>query len=43
MPDTYAVESRAVVGKKVKALRRGGIVPANIYGRGLDSVPVQLP
>ena len=43
MPDTYAVEPRTVTGKKVKALRREGTIPANIYGRGLESVPVQMP
>ena len=43
MPDTYAVEPRAVTGKAVKALRREGTIPANIYGRGLESVAVQLP
>ncbi len=43
MPDTYAVETRAVTGKAVKGLRREGTVPGNIYGRGLESVAVQLP
>lgn len=43
MPDTYAVEPRTVIGKAVRALRRGGTIPANIYGRGLESVAVQLP
>ena len=43
MPDTYAVELRAVTGKAVKRLRREGTIPGNIYGRGLESVAVQLP
>jgi large subunit ribosomal protein L25 len=43
MPDSYAVELRTVTGKKVKVLRREGIIPANIYGRGLESVSVQIP
>ena len=43
MPDTYAVEPRSVTGKAVKRLRREGTIPANIYGRGLESVAVQLP
>lgn len=43
MPDTYAVEQRSVTGKAVKRLRRAGTIPGNIYGRGLDSVAVQLP
>ncbi len=43
MPDTYSVEPRTVIGKSVKKLRRGGTIPANIYGRGLESRAVQLP
>ncbi|MGE3857826.1 MAG: 50S ribosomal protein L25 [Dehalococcoidia bacterium] len=43
MPDTYAVEPRTVTGKRVARLRREGILPAVIYGRGLESLPVQLP
>ena len=43
MPDTYAVELRSVTGKAVKQLRRDGTIPGNIYGRGLESVAVQLP
>lgn len=41
--DTYAVAPRAVVGKRVAALRRDGLLPANIFGRHLESVAVQLP
>ena len=43
MPDTYSVEPRTVIGKNVKKLRRVGTIPANIYGRGLESMAVQLP
>lgn len=43
MPDTYAVEPRAVTGKAVSRLRREGILPAIIYGRGLPSLAVQMP
>ena len=43
MPDSYSVEPRTVTGKKVSRLRREGILPANIYGRGLPSVAVQMP
>jgi large subunit ribosomal protein L25 len=43
MPDTYAVEPRTVIGKRVAVLRREGTIPANIYGRGLESVAVQMP
>ena len=31
------------MGKKVRFLRRDGLTPANIYGRSLDSVALQLP
>jgi large subunit ribosomal protein L25 len=37
-----SVEPREVVGKKVAALRRTGFLPGNIYGRGLDSVSIQI-
>lgn len=41
--DTYAVAPRELIGKRVALLRREGILPANIYGRGQESVAVQLP
>ncbi|MSP21693.1 MAG: 50S ribosomal protein L25 [Dehalococcoidia bacterium] len=41
--DTYAVSPRPLVGKRVSTLRRQGILPANIFGRGLESVAVQMP
>lgn len=34
---------RTVTRKKVGALRRQGIVPANIFGRGMESQAVQIP
>ena len=37
------LQTRQVIGKKVARLRRQGIVPANICGRGLPSVAVQAP
>jgi large subunit ribosomal protein L25 len=36
------VSPRPVLGKKVKRLRREGIIPANVYGRALDSVAIQV-
>jgi large subunit ribosomal protein L25 len=39
---TITAERRAVLGKHVQKLRREGILPANVYGRGLESVPLQL-
>jgi large subunit ribosomal protein L25 len=35
------VSKRAITGKKVRFLRRGGLIPCNIYGYGMDSMPVQ--
>lgn len=36
------VRPRQVLGKKVKRLRRQGIVPANVYGRALESVAIEV-
>lgn len=36
------VASRATLGKRVKQLRRKGIIPANLYGRHQPSQPLQL-
>ncbi len=36
------VSPREVLGKKVKALRREGVIPANVYGRALVSVAIQV-
>ena len=38
-----AVEKRTVLGKKIKKLRKKGILPANIYGKDIKSQAVQLP
>lgn len=35
-------EKRDVTGKKVRFLRRTGITPANLYGHGIESVPLQV-
>ncbi len=37
-----AVDVREALGKKARFLRRQGMTPANIYGRNLDSVALQL-
>ena len=34
-------ESRTVLGKRVKQLRRDGLVPGNVYGRGQESQAIQ--
>lgn len=37
------VEKRKILGRKVKRLRREGILPANIYGKEVKSLAIQLP
>ena len=37
-----SAEPREVIGKKVSNLRRAGILPAVVYGRGLESRPIQM-
>lgn len=37
-----SAQPRSVHGKKVKHLRRSGLLPAVVYGHGVDSNPVQL-
>lgn len=39
---TIVAAPRAILGKQVKRLRRQGILPANVYGRGLASVAVEI-
>jgi large subunit ribosomal protein L25 len=36
------IEKRKVIGREVKFLRRQGILPANIYGKKIKSLAVQL-
>lgn len=38
-----SVDSRKVLGKKVKKLRRDGFLPANVYGKDVKSAAVQVP
>lgn len=40
---TLAAESRTVVGKKVRQLRKDGLVPATIYGPKIEPINVQFP
>ncbi len=35
-------QSRRTAGKKVRFLRREGTIPANLYARGTNSLPIQL-
>ena len=37
------VQKRKITGRKVKTLRQEGIIPANIYGKDVKSLAVQLP
>lgn len=37
------VEKRSVEGRRVRALRRDGILPANVFGKNVKSFSVQLP
>lgn len=36
------VEKRTITGKKVKKLRKEGLLPANVYGKGINSLAVQV-
>jgi len=38
----FAVDARAVLGKQTKRLRRAGTVPGVVFGKGTDSIPVQV-
>lgn len=38
-----SVEKRSVFGKKVKKLRKEGILPGNIYGKEMKSQAIQMP
>jgi large subunit ribosomal protein L25 len=40
---TLKVDERSVRGKKVAKLRRDGLVPAVIYGPGIEPISVQVP
>lgn len=40
---TLAVEKRKILGKNVKKLRKENILPANIYGKDIKSLSVQVP
>jgi large subunit ribosomal protein L25 len=39
---SLAAQRRDVHGKKVRQLRRQGIIPANVFGRGRDSTAIQV-
>ncbi|MFQ5934082.1 MAG: 50S ribosomal protein L25 [Dehalococcoidia bacterium] len=37
-----SADKREILGKKVKALRRRGLIPANVYGRNKKSIALQV-
>ena len=37
-----AVRTRRVLGKRVQALRRQGLTPANLYGSGISSLALEV-
>lgn len=40
---SLSVKKREIFGKKVKKLRKEGVLPANVYGKEMKSVAVQMP
>lgn len=40
---TLRAEPRSITGSAVKRLRRSGMLPCNVYGRGIDSITIQTP
>jgi large subunit ribosomal protein L25 len=42
MDNKLKVEKRELTGRKVKSLRREGILPGNVYGKKIESFPVQV-
>lgn len=41
--ENLTAEKRTILGKQVKYLRREGILPANMFGKGIKSTSLQLP
>jgi len=39
---TLKAQRRHIFGKKVKTLRREGILPANFYGKGIETTAIQI-
>ncbi|MEK7188742.1 MAG: 50S ribosomal protein L25 [Patescibacteria group bacterium] len=39
---TLKADSRQILGRKIKSLRKNGILPANIYGRKVKSLAIQV-
>ncbi len=45
MPEKHTITAtkRTITGKKTKQLRKEGLLPANIYGKAVESTAIQLP
>jgi large subunit ribosomal protein L25 len=39
---TLEAQKRTIIGKKVKQLRKQGLVPATVYGKGFEAISVQI-
>src|SRR3989338_3313851 len=37
------VQKREILGRKVGASRKAGLIPAEIYGRGLENIHISVP
>ena len=37
------VQKREILGKQVKSLREGGLIPAELYGHGLENIHLSVP
>ncbi|MDE2589516.1 MAG: 50S ribosomal protein L25, partial [Patescibacteria group bacterium] len=45
MQEKHSIKAvkRTVLGKKTKHLRKQGLMPANIYGKAVESTAIELP
>jgi len=41
-PFELQATTREIFGKKVKSLRRAGMIPADVYGKGIESMALQV-
>lgn len=39
---TLDAQPRAIIGKKVKQLRKQGLIPATVYGKGIEPASIQV-
>ncbi len=38
-----SAQNRTVLGRKVKQLRKSGLIPATVYGKGFEPISIQVP